>query len=83
MSNEEFPVEPRAYVREASGVVEIRANGDEGIWLKPERLDGDGEFHLTIDNLGEALKILHFNAGDVFPNGSGASREQRGIGNAG
>ncbi len=29
----------------------------------------DGELHLTLANLGAALKILGFNPADVFPEG--------------
>lgn len=45
--------------------VDVRRNGDTGIWLKPERLDEDGEFHLTLEYLGEALRLLGFKAADL------------------
>jgi hypothetical protein len=62
-------VETRAVIGEDSQDIQVRVNGTEGIWLKPEKLDGDGELHLTLAYLGRALEVLGFNAADVFTEG--------------
>lgn len=59
-------VQPRAVISEGSGDVRVRRNGDTGVFVKPEALDGDGEFHLTVANIGEALELLGFGVRDVF-----------------
>lgn len=64
-------VEVRAVIAEDSGDVGLRLNGDpadaNGIWLKPEKLDGDGEHYLTLAYLGEALEALGIKPQRVFP----------------
>lgn len=61
-------VETIAVVHGVRADTSIRRNGDEAIFVKPD-LDGDGEFGLTLDELGAALRVLGFNRADLFPNG--------------
>ncbi|HWF25219.1 MAG TPA: hypothetical protein VG275_07220 [Solirubrobacteraceae bacterium] len=57
--------EVRVTIHEVSGEIVARRNGDVGIYLRPEKLDGDGELHLTLEYLGEALRLLGFNRVDL------------------
>ena len=49
--------------------ITLRLNGDEGIFIKPCALDGDGEFHMNVSDLGDCLRVLGINRADVYPNG--------------
>lgn len=60
------PVEARAVVCTKNGDIAIRRNGGEGVFIAPEKLDGDGEFYLPLDAIAPVLHILGFNAIDVF-----------------
>lgn len=63
-------VETRAVIHAASGEPPVALRRSiEGIWLKPASLDGDGEHHLVLEDLGRALRVLGFNCADLFPDG--------------
>lgn len=47
-----------------SKIVTIRRDGDDAVWLKPE-LDGDGEYHLTLQQLVALLDELGINFADL------------------
>lgn len=62
-------VQPQAVIYENSCDVQVRRNGDDGLFVKPSKLDTEGEFHLSVESLGKALAILGLNRADLFPDG--------------
>lgn len=40
-----------------------------GVFIKPSEIDNDGELHISIEELGQALALLGWNRADLFPEG--------------
>lgn len=61
-------VEPVARVIGHSATHEIRP-ASEGVFIKPGKLDGDGELFISSQDLGLALTLLDIGLDELWPPG--------------